>query len=361
MKKVLVYFYSKNNLGDDLFVKIITDRYNNEFSSIVTVSNKSFDRTVNLKLYSNKAFFVLSKVADKILGRRNSMLRHFMKERSVFVYVGGSIFIENDNLAMWHKEAVFYSQLKIPYYILGSNFGPYKNPKFVGIVRDIVSGAQDVCFRDKASYELFKDIPSVRVATDIAFTLNTGMFESVPKQTKTVIISVIDAYSRFDEVTADRYEREIMNLSRQLVKDGYKVTLMSFCKYEGDEIATQRILGKMGKKLQESVSSYVYTGDINEALGILSRSEIIVASRFHAAILGLVFGKKVLPIVYSDKTLNILRDLDFDGPIFDIREIDKFSGRKFDVSSLRLNDVSKQKKLAEKQFQELDKILEKRK
>ena len=74
-----------------------------------------------------------------------------------------------------------------------------------------------------------------------------------------------------------------------------------------------------------------------------------------------MFGKKVLPIVYSDKTLNILRDLDFDGPIFDIREIDKFSGRKFDVSSLRLNDVSKQKKLAEKQFQELDKILEKRK
>ena len=61
------------------------------------------------------------------------------------------------------------------------------HPKFVGIVRDIVSGAQDVCFRDKASYELFKDIPSVRVATDIAFTLNTGMFESVPKQTKTVL------------------------------------------------------------------------------------------------------------------------------------------------------------------------------
>ena len=228
-------------------------------------------------------------------------------------------------------------------------------------MRDIVSGAQDVCFRDKASYELFRDIPSVRVATDIAFTLNTGMFESVPKQTKTVIISVIDAYSRFDEVTADRYEREIVNLSRQLVKDGYKVTLMSFCKYEGDEIATQRILGKMGKKLQESVSSYAYTGDINEALGILSRSEIIVASRFHAAILGLVFGKKVLPIVYSDKTLNILRDLDFDGPIFDIREIDKLSGRKFDISNLKSNDVSRQKKLAEKQFQELDKILEKRK
>ena len=187
------------------------------------------------------------------------------------------------------------------------------------------------------------------------------MFESAPKQAKMVIISVIDAYSRFDRVTADRYEREIVNLSRQLVKDGYKVTLMSFCKYEGDEIAAQRILGKMSKKLQESVSSYSYTGDINEALGVLSRSEIIVALRFHAAVFGLVFGKKILPIVYSDKTLNILRDLDFDGPIFDIREIDKLSGRKFDISNLKSNDVSRQKKLAEKQFQELDKILEKRK
>lgn len=74
-----------------------------------------------------------------------------------------------------------------------------------------------------------------------------------------------------------------------------------------------------------------------------------------------MFGKKILPIVYSDKTLNILRDLDFDGPIFDIREIDKLSGRKFDISNLKSNDVSRQKKLAEKQFQELDKILEKRK
>ena len=74
-----------------------------------------------------------------------------------------------------------------------------------------------------------------------------------------------------------------------------------------------------------------------------------------------MFGKKVLPIVYSDKTINILRDLNFDGPIFDIREIDKFNGQKFDISNLRVNNIDKQKKLAEKQFQELDKILEKRK
>ena len=358
MKSIIgVRFYSALNLGDDLFIYILSRRYGE--NNILTYNQKipsSLDKIYVLPRYKYIFFRALEKITRKIF-----LDIWLSRSSEIYVYIGGSIFIENNNLQKWEEETRFYRDLSIPYYILGSNFGPYKNPKFVGIVRDIVSGAQDVCFRDKASYELFRDIPSVRVATDIAFTLNTGMFESVPKQTKTVIISVIDAYSRFDEVTADRYEREIVNLSRQLVKDGYKVTLMSFCKYEGDEIATQRILGKMGKKLQESVSSYAYTGDIYEALGILSRSEIIVASRFHAAVLGLVFGKKILPIVYSDKTLNILRDLDFDGPIFDIREIDKLSGRKFDISNLKSNDVSRQKKLAEKQFQELDKILEKRK
>jgi conserved hypothetical protein len=358
MKSIIgVRFYSALNLGDDLFIYILSRRYGE--NNILTYNQKipsSLDKIYVLPRYKYIFFRALEKIT-----RKNFLDIWLSRSSEIYVYIGGSIFIENNNLQKWEEETRFYRDLSIPYYILGSNFGPYKNPKFVGIVRDIVSGAQDVCFRDKASYELFRDIPSVRVATDIAFTLNTGMFESVPKQTKTVIISVIDAYSRFDEVTADRYEREIVNLSRQLVKDGYKVTLMSFCKYEGDEIAAQRILGKMGKKLQESVSSYSYTGDINEALGVLSRSEIIVASRFHAAVLGLVFGKKILPIVYSDKTLNILRDLDFDGPIFDIREIDKLSGRKFDISNLKSNDVSRQKKLAEKQFQELDKILEKRK
>ena len=358
MKSIIgVRFYSALNLGDDLFIYILSRRYGE--NNILTYNQKipsSLDKIYVLPRYKYIFFRALEKITRKIF-----LDIWLSRSSEIYVYIGGSIFIENNNLQKWEEETRFYRDLSIPYYILGSNFGPYKNPKFVGIVRDIVSGAQDVCFRDKASYELFRDIPSVRVATDIAFTLNTGMFESVPKQTKTVIISVIDAYSRFDEVTADRYEREIVNLSRQLVKDGYKVTLMSFCKYEGDEIAAQRILGKMGKKLQESVSSYSYTGDINEALGVLSRSEIIVASRFHAAVLGLVFGKKILPIVYSDKTLNILRDLDFDGPIFDIREIDKLSGRKFDISNLKSNDVSRQKKLAEKQFQELDKILEKRK
>ena len=78
-------------------------------------------------------------------------------------------------------------------------------------------------------------------------------------------------------------------------------------------------------------------------------------------ILGLLFGKKVLPVAYSDKTINILNDMGFIGPVIDINNIDNFDVKAFDLSSLKINDIDTQKNLAEKQFRELDKVLEKRK
>jgi colanic acid/amylovoran biosynthesis protein len=120
-------------------------------------------------------------------------------------------------------------------------------------------------------------------------------------------------------------------------------------------------MGRMDDELRKKIETYMYRGDLDEALTVLAKSEVVVASRFHASILGLLFGKKVLPMAYSDKTTNILNDMNFEGPVIDIRKIDEFDGSTFDFSSLKINDVSAQKTLAEKQFQELDKVLTRRK
>lgn len=135
---------------------------------------------------------------------------------------------------------------------------------------------------------------------------------------------------------------------------------MSFCKDEGDEDAIEYIRSRLDKRTRESVSVFKYYNNLDEALSLISGSEIVVASRFHAAILGLLFCAKVLPMAYSDKTTNILRDMNFKGPVVDIRKIEHFDGSSIDFSSLETNDVSKQVQLAEKQFQELDKVLVKK-
>ena len=128
---------------------------------------------------------------------------------------------------------------------------------------------------------------------------------------------------------------------------------MSFCKYEGDEKAIDSIISKVN-----NVEKYYYNGDLNGALGLLGESDIIVGSRFHANILGLVMNKTIIPIAYSDKTINTLNDINFKGRILDIRNIDEFDVST--LSDLDLNyklNIDKYRKEAEKHFKELDRFL----
>ncbi len=358
IKKVLLRFYSANNLGDDLFVKIITKRYENKFSLISHQEVSSFHSINNLVIYKNRILSSLSYRVGKVIKKSDLWLRMLERKNDLLVYIGGSIFIEGSDLKKWYQERDFYAKCKAPYFILGSNFGPYKNSEFVEIVGDIFKGAEDVCFRDNASYATFKDIPSVRVATDIAFSLDTSEYEM--KNEKIAIFSLINCAERFDAATSKKYDKTIATLTKRLVADGYKVVYMSFCQPEGDEVANERIISKLDKITARNVEHYRYNGNLEEALQIIAKSSVVIGTRFHAAILGLVFKKKVLPFAYSDKTINILKDIQFKGPVVDIRNIDKFDATTFKFSQLKKNDMTDQTQLAETAFQELDKVLVKR-
>ena len=91
-----------------------------------------------------------------------------------------------------------------------------------------------MCFRDEASYNIFKDVPSTRLSTDVAFTLDTSKYISTTD--KTVLFSIIDGRKKFDMAISDQYEREIIKIARQMAANGYRIILMSFCKDEGDEL-----------------------------------------------------------------------------------------------------------------------------
>ena len=359
MKRAILHFYSANNLGDDLFVGIITCRYDAIFTLITYQHNDYFSKISNTRLTSGNFNKFLSRTLKFITGRNNPLLRYHAKTNDLMVYAGVSIFIEGNNAGHWVKEADFYNSLRIPYYLLGSNIGPYESDSFLSTIKIILNGAEDVCLRDTASYDLVKDLPNARVASDIAFTLDTSPYDTTSD--KLAVFSVINCDDRFSPKITQKYEQEIAKLSRNLAAAGYRVVLMSFCKYEGDEDAIRRIITNGGEGFKEIVSTHYYNGDLEKSLALLAKSEIIVASRFHGAILGLLFGKKVLPMAYSSKTTNILKDMSFRGPIIDINNIYEFDGSSFNFSTLEVNNVSDQVKLAEKQFQELDKVLEKRK
>lgn len=355
MKKVFLRFYSSMNLGDDLFVYIISKRYKNTFLIDRKAKRRVFRSYDNLKAAQPAWRYLLNRVRSRIQKKLRITDINAGTNADLFVYVGGSIFMEGNSLQRWREEKDFFASLQERYLILGANFGPYSSGEFKALVGDILGGALDVCFRDKNSYQEFCELKNVRQSADIAFTLDTRDFsDALGAKEKLALISVIDAKDRFDSATATKYELEITKLAEKLVSDGFKVAFLTFCEREGDGRAADRIRND----LSVSTEIYRYQGDLGEVLELIARSEVIIASRFHATILGLVFNLKVLPVVYSDKTINALADLDFSGPVLDIRKLEGFDGTQFDFDDLPITNVDDQRKIADSQFLKLDELLE---
>ena len=131
---------------------------------------------------------------------------------------------------------------------------------------------------------------------------------------------------------------------------------MSFCEIEGDNIYVKKL-----KEKHTYIKEYYYDGNIDEALKEISESEVIVGTRFHANVLGFIFNKIVIPIIYNDKTKNLLNDINFQGTFFDINNLNKDSFDNINIETIkrenRILDIDYLRKEAEHHFDELDKVL----
>ncbi|MGV2982233.1 polysaccharide pyruvyl transferase family protein [Microbacterium sp. AGC85] len=358
MKRVAVRFYAADNLGDDLFLKVLAERYTTQFVYRRYSRGGTLSRLPSLRgvggRWSSRAYILL----ERLLGVGSLATLRLARGTEALIHVGGSLFIDDGDSRRWERESRFYRRLGRPYYILGLNFGPARTPAFIQRVADIFKNAQDVCFRDRASYEIFEGIKSTRVATDVVFAMDVTRLD--PTNERSVVISVIDARRRFDASVAELYLEAVGKLAAKLAGDGYRVVLMSFCEREGDLLAAEEILRKLPDATRDDVSIYDYQGEIDEALAVIARADLVVASRFHANVLGLLLDKKIISLAYSRKTTDFLTEIGFEGPIFDIKNLDVEELCTIDIRSIPRTDISAQVHLAEHQFDSLDKELERR-
>lgn len=354
MKKILLKGYFEKNLGDDLFLKIITERYPKIcFELYSQYDYRKILTTKNVKCYSRMTLFGALKLLKKLFWGVDYQLEDF-KKYDLIVKIGGSLFIEPSNFDYQvYRQKVLRN--KIPNYIIGANFGPYHSDGFLKFYREeYFPKVYDVCFRDNYSFNLISNT-NIRKAADIIFGLNLGDVEITNR--KRVIISVVNCEKGSLKIDKETYYQKLSDSIRFFKQKGYEVLLASFSKAEGDEVAVNDLLRKNSNL---NIEKYFYRGNLSEALSILADSQIIIGGRFHANILGMLMKKTVIPVAYSDKTLNVLHDMNFKGKYFDLRNIETF-----DITSLTeddLNykiDISEQILDSENHFRELDKILSK--
>ena len=309
---VFVDFYDYQNVGDDLLFVTLANRYPHvEFVFIEDQTDgATFAALRNVRRLRKIRYVDGLLQRLRIPLRVNTLRRRRLVKRSqIVVRLGGSLYMEREG---WQKNAARDAGLlgaRRGTFFLNGNFGPWRSPEFLATYEHIFSGALDVTVRDTASLEQLRAVPQVRLAPDMLFSV-PGPDAGDPRGG--VVVSMIDLAGREGlSQYREAYEAAIAELVEDLVTlRGERVTLVSFCPHEGDEAAIERVLATVGGRVGEWVSTHYYRGDMDAMLGVLRAADTVLATRFHAMVLGFAFGCRVACVEYSNKLSNALADLD---------------------------------------------------
>jgi colanic acid/amylovoran biosynthesis protein len=358
-KKVLVCAYFAKNLGDDLFLKILFDRYPNVEWDLLTANrnyNEIFKDYKNVKIiYSYRN---IGKNKFNLFFKLNDMFFKY-KKYDALVNIGGSIFMQSPAWKLKFNEREYllnnFKKRNKKVFILGANFGPFKDKVFVEKYRKLFATYNDVCFRDYYSYKIFSDLENVRLAPDVVFNLDVKRFD---EKEKSVGFSIIDIEKRegLNEYQHE-YNKKLTQLVENYIELGYKVKLFSFCENEGDMKAINYLQDSFKKNYSNSIEVIDYEGNINSFLNKFKSCEVIIGTRFHSIILALLYNQSVFPIIYSEKTYNVLKDLNMENHCCYIQDIQKLDVKKVTTSIDNRMKNSEVFVEAEKQFEKLDLFL----
>ncbi|GGD01186.1 polysaccharide pyruvyl transferase family protein [Enterococcus wangshanyuanii] len=349
MEKYMVSGYWKNNLGDDLFLKILCEKFPD--SIFYTFIDKEympvFSGVKNLRLISNSNFMI--KVANKILTNLGLPLISDFYTAFLFkqyIEIGGSIFMQDVNWQKKIRRRTFINDHMQDYYVIGSNFGPYSSTFFLDSYRNLFNSIKTISFRDQYSKQLFPEIKEINVSPDAILSLRTNSsIEMINEDEEYILISVINLStnkanrSERLKLKVNEYEKKMSEIIQRYIEMKKHVVLMSFCNFEEDDLAIERIKKQLPQSVAERVTVFHHR-KIDESLEVIGRAKKIVATRFHGMVLGWLYRIPTFVVSYSKKTEIVISELNKEQEYCDI---DSFSSLTFEEIEQRFTTISKER------------------
>lgn len=240
-----------------------------------------------------------------------------------------------------------------PLFIIGANFGPYKTEEFKRAFAEYYRKCGGITFREKASCDLFPDNEKIAYAPDVVFNLEVP---SNVENNQTVLISVIDfSWRKNLKAWENIYYMRIAEVCEKCISKGKTPILMSFCKLEGDEVAVQKVLSMLPEDKRQHTKTFLYSGNIDEALELYRTADRVIATRFHAMILALKFGKPVYSISYNQKVKHVLQDMELNC-YCELSDIERITAETIFATCTKA-DVSKYTQMAAQQFAQFEEYI----
>lgn len=361
-KSVMLYGFYGMNLGDDLFFEKLIKRYPNTLFLVYCFEyyRPFFEQFENVKFYAFEESMVqnVNKIGNKF--KIHDLFEWLLLKRShATVHIGGSIYQQIGDYELDYKLRIRRKQSFKPFFSISCNFGAFKTEEFKLKWRKQFKKFKDICFRDKYSYNLFSDLGSVRYAPDLLFSYKADNVQTVDGS---VVISVFNPFASHRDHSEDVCNAYLDALAKticDLVNNNQNVTLLGFCSFEGDGAFLHDLLNKLPDEVRQKVSADNYSFENKDKIiNAIASAEYIIGTRLHSVILGLVMGKKVLPIAYNPKIHCILDDIGYDQEVVELNDITNYSqiGLCDLLKDAQPFDVSKYTNSDDLQFAKLDKF-----
>lgn len=315
MKKYLISSYLDMNLGDSLLLESLLNHFIH-YDCYVIADNKATYKWIEDQ-YSNVTVINEKNINDL-----------FLRDISDYIKIGGSIFQHN----YWYEGIFRYKELKkIWYYkskglkihIVNCNIGPINSNIGIGSTKGILKIADTISCRDNKSLDFIKRcVNPNKVAKFIDLVFACDMKKHQDSQEFILGISVYTAYIKhlmnknFQycqqlEALIDNYYSQNKNL---------KVKLFVFDTFRNNDFPNTWILYQYCKNKNIDVEIIAYNGYSSIMINEMAKCSLIIGTRFHSIVISIKLQIPLIPVSYSNKTVDFLHDLGYTGPLFSFGE-----------------------------------------
>lgn len=293
---ILITGYLDRNFGDDIMIRVVANQlkehrlFLKENKKELLLPFYNIDNIYDLDNYPNTKI-------DRILRVTGSgfMIKN---KTSIYYAIQRLICAINNNKAA-------------PMSIIGCNIGPFIN-KFAELLSIVEMKKYSlITVREKYSFEfLKKNVSNIKAYNfpDIVFGLPE---EWIPKINNEGCLG-ISAYRRSNIDNLSFYKKMALVADEYIKENNKRVLIFAFdIENENDLVAAYTIKDLCENKDMVEIICHNDNGD--NIIRNMARCEKMITVRFHLAVMAIRMGISFLPVIYSDKTDNMLNDLNYLG------------------------------------------------
>ncbi|ENW94383.1 polysaccharide pyruvyl transferase family protein [Acinetobacter dispersus] len=326
--KIMLFAYLDNNIGDDLMLKLLSERF---------PAHEFYYYTSNTVVLNTLSQF------KNFVARPPSLRQQDIDVVDAVLSIGGSIF--NDLNTLRGKLARIRKILFIAkarrkgkrIATVGCNLGPYKDKLGWYLTTFELKLNDLVTVRDRSSFDLLStgSFKNFYMADDIVYSLE------VPINDESRYGLGISAFrsTHSGENNYKNYRALAVVIDAYIEKTNKLVKIFAFdSEHENDTSAALHILNLA--KHKKNIEIVPYLGDIELFVNKFNQCEHHIAIRFHSAILSALMKIPFYPISYSNKMEALIEE---NYPEFKILNISELDIEQIDTSVLleKLLDSSK--------------------